>query len=78
MNKKFGARLVSISTSCRSDPVVKRHVMALSPLRTLLRSTLRNHRRTLTSLSDAPEKRLLSQDDWTAFQVQRAERSNLS
>jgi hypothetical protein len=52
--------------------------MALSPVRTLLRTTLRNPRRTFTSLPDAPEKRLLSQDDWTAFQVQRAERSTLS
>jgi hypothetical protein len=52
--------------------------MALSPVRSRLLSTLRNHRRTLTSLSDAPEKKLLAQDDWTAFQVQRAERSTLS
>ena len=52
--------------------------MSLSPLRALLRTTLRDPRRTLTSLADVPEKRLLSQDDWTAFQVQRAERSTLS
>jgi hypothetical protein len=61
-----------------SDRARSGQVMAFSPLRTRLLTTLRGPCRTFTSLSDVSEKRLLSQDDWTAFQVQRAERSALS
>jgi hypothetical protein len=49
--------------------------MALCPLRVRLLAALRNQRRSFTSVS---EKRLLSEDDWAAFQLQRAERSTLS
>ncbi|KAI0282731.1 ribosomal protein S2, flavodoxin-like domain-containing protein [Russula brevipes] len=48
--------------------------MALCPLRARLLAALRNQHRSFTSVS---EKRLLSEDDWTAFQLQRAERSTL-
>ncbi|KAH9989773.1 ribosomal protein S2 [Russula vinacea] len=51
--------------------------MALCSVRTRLATTLRCPRRHFTSVSEEPQKRLLSQDDWTAFQVQRAERTTL-
>jgi hypothetical protein len=51
---------------------------ALCQPRTRLFTALRSSRRSLTSATtDASEKRLFSPDDWTAFQVERAERSTL-
>jgi hypothetical protein len=52
--------------------------MALCSLRTRLATTLRSQLRPFTSVSEASQKRLLSQDDWTAFQLERAERTTLS
>lgn len=52
--------------------------MALCSLRTRLANTWRSQRRSFTSVSEESQKRLFSQDDWTAFQVERAERSTLS
>ncbi|KAI0303361.1 ribosomal protein S2, flavodoxin-like domain-containing protein [Multifurca ochricompacta] len=45
--------------------------------RTRIATVLRHARRPFTSVADGSESRLLSQDDWTAFQVHRAERSTL-
>ena len=52
--------------------------MALCSLRTRLAITWRSQRRSFASVSEASQKRLLSQDDWTAFQLERAERTILS
>ncbi|KAI0282510.1 ribosomal protein S2, flavodoxin-like domain-containing protein [Russula aff. rugulosa BPL654] len=51
--------------------------MAFNSLRTRLATTWRSQRRSFTSVSEESQKRLLSQDDWTAFQLERAERSTL-
>ncbi|KAH9967829.1 ribosomal protein S2, flavodoxin-like domain-containing protein [Russula dissimulans] len=48
--------------------------MVLRPFRTRLLTTLR---RSFTSVSETQQKRLLSEDDWTAFQAQRADRATL-
>jgi hypothetical protein len=53
-------------------------LMALCSVRARLATTLRSPRRPFTSVSETSQKRLLSQDDWTAFQLQRAERTTLS
>ena len=45
--------------------------------RRLFSALLRQPRRSFTSATDSSEKRLLSQDDWTAFQLDRAERTTL-
>ncbi|KAI0255361.1 ribosomal protein S2, flavodoxin-like domain-containing protein [Lactifluus subvellereus] len=50
---------------------------ALCQPRTRLLAVLRHSRRHFTSVTDASEKNLFSQDDWTAFQVDRAERATL-
>ena len=51
---------------------------ALCPVRRrLLSALLRQPRRTFTSATDSSEKILQSQDDWTAFQLDRAERTTL-
>jgi hypothetical protein len=52
--------------------------MALCSVRARLATTLRCPRRTFTSVSEASQKKLLSQDDWTAFQLQKLERTTLS
>ena len=51
--------------------------MALCSLRTRLATTWRSQHRLFTSVSEAPQKKLFSQDDWTAFQLERAERTTL-
>ena len=53
-------------------------LMALCSLRTRLATAWRTQRRSFTSVSEASQKRLFSQDDWTAFQLERAERTALS
>ena len=53
-------------------------IMSLCSVRTRLATTLRCPRRSFTSVSEASQKRLFSQDDWTALQLERAERTTLS
>jgi hypothetical protein len=51
---------------------------ALYPARRRLFSALlRQSRRSFASATDSSEKTLLSPDDWTAFQLDRAERTTL-
>jgi cell division protein FtsL len=78
-NEKFGVCLVSSALALPCGSVVSLVLlMALCSLRTRLATTWRTQRRSFTSVSEASQKKLLSQDDWTAFQLERAERSTLS
>jgi hypothetical protein len=78
-NEKFGLCLVS---SALALPCGQRRslvsLMALCSLRTRLAATWRTQRRSFTSVSEVSQNKLLSQDDWTAFQLERAERTTLS
>ncbi|KAF8266601.1 ribosomal protein S2, flavodoxin-like domain-containing protein [Lactarius quietus] len=70
--------LLADSARARFSPTAKLNGRPLYSAETSLSALLRQQpRRTFTSATDSSEKVLLSQDDWTAFQLDRAERTTL-